>query len=137
MANALPTGRSQMNINSKIALALLLGVLSFLLLFLLGEVVSVPAGVPAAEYVHATLFIGGVGTYFLISSYILSRGNPQAVRQGWPILLALNATLLVATLIAWLIEPNRGAVLAAAGTALLAVVCSLVGAALAARAART
>jgi len=137
MTRALRTGRSQMNINSKIALALLLGVFSFFLVFLLGEGAGLAAVVPAAAYAHAIVFIGGVGTYFLVTSYLLLRGNPHAVREGWPVLMALNAALLVATLIAWLIEPNRGAVLATAGTALLAVVSSLAGAALASRAART
>ena len=120
-----------MDKNSKLAVALLLGVGSFFLLFLLGE------GGGSPSTLHTIIFIGGMGGYFLISGYFLSRGNPQAVRKGWPIMLALNAALIATTITAWLVEPNQADSLQMAGVAVLAVVCSCVGAALAVRAARS
>jgi len=120
-----------MDKNSKLAVALLLSVGSFFLLFLLGE------GGGSRSILHTIIFIGGLGGYFLVSGYFLSRGNPQAVRMGWPIMLALNAALIATTITAWLVEPNQADSLQMAGVAVLAVVCSYVGATLAARAARS
>jgi hypothetical protein len=105
--------------------AVILGVLSFFLMFFLGEVFG--------DY---AAFIG-MGDYFLISQYFLSRGNPQALRKDWPLIIALNFTLLFATIICLAVEPNKGAKLATLCLAILAVACSYAGAALAARTAKS
>ena len=81
------------------------------------------------------MFIG-LAPYFLISQYLLSRGNPQAVRKDWPSILALNLPLLVSDIICLIVEPNKGAKLSALCLAILAVSCSYAGAGLAARTAR-
>ena len=120
-----------MDKNSKLGVALLLGVGSFFLLFLLGE------GGESRSTLHTIIFIGGMGGYFLISGYFLSRGDPQAVPKGWSNILALNLVLIATTIVAWLVEPNEGDSLQMVGMAVLAVACSCVGAALAARAARS
>ncbi len=125
-----------MNRNSRLEAALLPGVLSFFLLFLLGQGTRHPSTVPGAEYLHGLTFIGGIGGCFLISTCLLSRGDPHAIRKGWPLILALNTVLLLTTLVAWFVEPGTSAVLATASTALLALVCSFAGAAVAGRAER-
>ena len=64
-------------------------------------------------------------------------GRPaHAVRNDWPKIAALNATLVLTTIIALIVEPNKLAVLQMLGTAVLAVACSYAGVGLAARAAR-
>jgi peptidoglycan/LPS O-acetylase OafA/YrhL len=105
----------------KVVMAVILSVCSFFLMFFLGEGLGD----------HA-LFIG-MGAYFLISQYFLSRGNSQAHRKDWPLIIALNFTLLLATVICLEVEPNKGAKLATLCLAILAVACSYAGAALAAR----
>jgi hypothetical protein len=105
-------------------------------MFLLGEGVSIPSSIPGAKYVEWIIFIGGMCGYFLISAYLLLRGNSQAIWKNWPIILALNSILLVSALIALVFEPNKLAALLTMGVAIVAVACSYAGAALAARTAR-
>lgn len=125
-----------MNRNSKLFVAFLLGVGSFFLLFGLGEGVKVPDSIPGATYIQTLILLGGMGSYFLISQFFLSRGNRDAMRTDWPIILALNVVLVAATIMAAFLEPNKLAVLQTAGITLLAVLCSSIGAAFAARTAR-
>jgi hypothetical protein len=108
----------------KMLIAVILGLFSFFLMFFLGE-----------GWGYYALFIG-MGAYFLIAQYFLSRGNRQALRKDWPLIIALNFTLLSATIICLVVEPNKGAKLATLCLAILAVACFYVGAALAARTAR-
>lgn len=125
-----------MNRNSKLFVAFLLSVGSLFLLFGLGEAVKVPDSIPGARHIQTLILLGGMGSYFLISEFFLSRGNRYAMRTDWPIILALNVVLMAATVMAAFVERNKWAVLQTAGITLLAVICSSVGAALAARAAR-
>ncbi len=83
----------------KAALAFLLGVISFFLLFFIGE--------------PATYHLGDVGliptfllmaVYFFICQFQLSRGNPDAYRKDWPVMLALDAVLIVALFVMILSE---------------------------------
>jgi hypothetical protein len=108
----------------KVVVAFFLGLLSFLLIFLLGEVFG--------DY---ALFIG-MGVYFLVAQYLLSRGNPQAIRKDWPLITAMNFTPLCATIIALAVEPNKGNALEMLLVTILTLACSYTGAALAARVAR-
>src|SRR4030065_352675 len=77
----------------KIFLAFLLGVLSFFLMFLPGET--------AIHYFGDT---GLIPTFILLAAYFffcqlrLSRGHPEAPRQDWPIMLALDAVPLLMVL---------------------------------------
>jgi hypothetical protein len=116
----------------RIFIAAVLGVCSFLLMFLLGEGVKVPPTVRAADYITGLIFIIGMGGYFLVAMYLLSRGIPKGSRKGW-VILALNATLLLTSVIALIVEPNKLAALLTLGTAVFAVACSCAGSALAAR----
>lgn len=129
-------GDEYMRRGLKILVASVLGLFSFPLLFLLGEGIEIPSGIPAAEYIGWGIFIIVFGGYFVVSEYLLSRGNPQALRKDWPIILALTATLIVLAVIAIAVEPNRRAVMGTVLIVIFAVVCSLGGAALAARRAR-
>jgi hypothetical protein len=109
----------------KFFMAVILSVCSFFLMFFLGE-----------GFGDYALFIG-MGAYFLIAQYFLSRGHPQAHRKDWPLIITLNFTLLLATVICLAIEPNQGAKLTTLCLAVLAVACSYAGAALAARTAHS
>jgi hypothetical protein len=113
-----------------------LGVLSFFLMFLLGEGVNIPATFPAGKYIEGAIFIGGMGCFFFMSEFLLSRANAKATREDWPLILALISPLLITALIASAVEPNKHAVLAVVGVIILAVACSFAGAALAARVVR-
>ena len=119
----------------KVVVAFFLGVVSIFLLFLLDEVAIGPRPTFSGG-IGAVIFFSGVGGYFLISQYFLSRGNPQAVRKDWPIIFALNFTLLFLAIICLVFEPNKGAKMETLCEAILAVACSYVGAALAARTTR-
>lgn len=121
----------------KVVVAFFLGVLSFALLFFLGEGVGdlLPER-SKGSFIHVVIFIIGMGGYFLISQYLLSRGNPQAVRKDWPIIIAMNFTPLCVTIITLAVEPNKGNALQMLLVAILTMSCSYAGAALAARAAR-
>jgi peptidoglycan/LPS O-acetylase OafA/YrhL len=120
----------------KILLAFLLGLLSFPLLFLLGEGIKIPSNIPAAEAIHVAIFLIVIGAYFFLFEYLLTRRDPKPASKQWPITVALTATLIVTALITVAVEPNRSAVLATVGTAILAVACSWAGAAVTERSAR-
>jgi hypothetical protein len=117
----------------RIAPAVVLGMGSFFLMFLLGEGMKVPANVPAAEYVGGLIVAVVLGGYSLLATYVLSCDLPRASRNLW-IALALNAALLLAGLIALLAEPNQSAALQVLGIAIISSACSCGGLALAARA---
>jgi len=85
----------------KIVIAFLLGVLSFLLAMFIGE----GSGLPAA---FATL-----AGYFFICQFLLSRGNPNAWRSDWRIMLALDAVTIIVVCIMVTAE-NRDVALAQA-----------------------
>ena len=120
----------------KILLAFLLGLLSFPLLFFLGEGIKIPSSIPAAESIHVAIFVIVLGAYFFLSEYLLTRRDAKTAWKQWPITLALTATLIVTALITVMVEPNKPAVLGTVGTAVLAVACSWAGAAVTARSAR-
>jgi hypothetical protein len=120
--------------NAKIAVALMLGVVALLLLFALGEGLRIPATVPAAPYVQGAIFLGGMGGYFMLCAFLLSRGDARPLRALWPIVVALNLPLIASVLLAFAVEPHKGAVLQVAGVSMLGVVCSVAGAALGSRA---
>jgi hypothetical protein len=119
----------------RIAIAAVLGVGAFILMFALGEGVRIPATVWGAPYITGLILIAGMGGYFLVAMYLLARGLPKGSGKGW-VILALNAALVLASVIALLIEPNKLAALQALGVAALGVVCSFAGLALATRAVR-
>jgi hypothetical protein len=79
---------------SKIIAALVLGIVSFFLMFLIGEEVSVGAG------------YGFVGVYYLICQFILSRDSSRPLVEQWLVILALNAALIVTSILVLLIEPD-------------------------------
>ena len=79
---------------AKKIIAFILGLISFFLMFALGEGFAM----------NVAFF--GIGIYYLISQYILSRGNPNALFKDWSIILSLNATLIVTAVLVLLFEPN-------------------------------
>jgi hypothetical protein len=80
--------------NKKI-IAFILGLISFFLMFALGEGLGIGAA-----------FLG-IAIYYLISQYFLSRGNPQALFKDWLIILILNSVLLVTSVLVLIIEPGE------------------------------
>ena len=125
--------------NRKIFLASILGVLSFFLLFGLGAA-SEGAALNGAsgkfgEYALTAALVVVLGAYFLIAQYFLSRGNPQALRQVWPLIIAMNFILLCAPILCLVLE-TKGAALGTLLLVMFTVACSYAGAALAARTAR-
>jgi hypothetical protein len=115
--------------------AIVLGMGSFFLMFLLGEGSRLPATIPAAEYVGGLVLAVVLGGYSLLATYLLLRGLPRARRNLW-IVLAMNAGLLLTALMALLAEPNKSAALQMLGIALISSACSCGGLALAARTTR-
>ena len=105
-------------------MAFFLGLIAFVLLFNLAEAFGVYAS-----------YIGMAAVCFILQ-YLLSRGNPRAVRQDWPMILAMNSLSLFVGIMALLLEPNRGAALEGALIAPFGIAGAFVGAAVAARAAR-
>lgn len=116
----------------RVAPASLLGLGSFFLMFLLGEGLKLPANVPAAEDVGGLIVAIALGGYSLLATCVLSLGLPRARRNLW-IVLAINAVLLLAALIALLVEPDKSAAVQVLGVAIFSSACSYGGLALAAR----
>lgn len=77
----------------------------------------------------------GMSVCFFIAQYVLSRGDPEAVREGWPLILAMNFAPLGSVLVV-LVVLTPGAALGLLVVSLLTLGCSGIGAALAARSAR-
>lgn len=75
----------------KALIAFILGLLSFLLFMFVGEEASYHLG--DVGFILAFILMAA---YFFICQFLLSRGNPDAYRKDWPIMLALDATLLLA-----------------------------------------
>lgn len=120
--------------SARIGMAVVLGVGAFLLMFALGEGLRIPATVPAATYAQGAIFVVGMGGFFALCAYLLSRGAARALQAKWPILVALNAPLIASVLIALAVEPNKGAALQVAEVSALGMLCSWGGGALGTRA---
>lgn len=93
--------------NLKILLAFILGVFSFLLLFGLGAALEGASG-KFGEYALTAALVIVIGAYFLSAQYFLSRGNPQALRKVWPLIIAMNFILLCAPILCLVLE-SKGA----------------------------
>jgi hypothetical protein len=89
--------------------ALCLGFLAFFLFMFVGET----AGLIAAFILMAA--------YFSICQFLLSRGNVDAYRKDWPIMLAMDATPLVVVLVMVLVE--RREVILSQGLGILLSCC--------------
>jgi len=115
----------------KVLVAFFLGVLSFFLMFLIGET--------ATHYFGDTGLIPTfilLATYFFVCQFRLSHGNPDALRQDWPVMLALDAVPLLTIVGIVLAQPWP--VILAQGLGLLLSSCggTFAGAFAASRAAR-
>ena len=72
--------------------ALGLGLLSFVVLTFVGETVGLFAAIVTSA------------VYFFVCQFLLSRGNVDAYRKDWPVMLALDATVLISVTIMVLVE---------------------------------
>ncbi|MBT8121336.1 MAG: hypothetical protein KJO10_02280 [Gammaproteobacteria bacterium] len=97
--------------------ALILGIISFFLMLELGEIFG-----------DSIAFIA-VGIYYLLAQFFLSRGNTRALYKDWSLILILNAALIVTAVLILLIEPDAKY---QAIVAVISIVCSIIGAGIAA-----
>jgi hypothetical protein len=118
----------------RVAPAALLGIGSFLLVFLLSGV-RFAANDTAAEYVGGLILAVVAGGYSLLATYVLLRGLRRASRNLW-IVLAENAAILLTAPFVLIAEPNNPQGLQWLGVAITSIACSYGGLALAARATR-
>lgn len=113
--------------------AFLLGVLSFAVFMFVAHEADNLLGDTAG------VIVTGIGmlAYFFLCQFRLSRGNPDALLKDWPIMLALNATIIVVLFVSVLVE-KQGAVFLfqALGILLVCFAGTLAGAFVASRAAR-
>jgi hypothetical protein len=107
-----------------------------LLLFLLGEGVSIPDTMPGAAFLNTAIVVLGLALFFFSAQWLLSRGHADAPRSDRPIILALNLIFLLTAVAALIIEPDKWAALQGAEGAIVALVSSFAGAWFAARRAR-
>ena len=126
-----------MDQGARLLVAFVLGIPGVLLLFLLGEGISIPGTVPGADHIHVALMVVGLASFFFTSQSLLSRGHPDAARRDWPILVALNLVILLTAGTALVIEANKSAALQVAEAAPIALMSSYAGAWFAAHRART
>lgn len=117
---------------SKALIAFFLGLLGFFLYLGVGEGFSDYFGENVG---YAAVFIL-LTAYFFFCQFFLSRGNPNAFPKDWPIMLALDAVLLLCLIPMALLE-SRGVILAQ-GSFILLSCCggTLAGAFVASKAAR-
>ncbi|MCB0265698.1 MAG: hypothetical protein KDH95_21740 [Calditrichaeota bacterium] len=102
---------------AKKIVALILGIVSFFLMFAVGE----PFGIYIAFIV--------IGIYYLLSQFFLSLGNPRALYEDWQLILILNAALIATAILILFIEPDTKwhSIIA-----IISIVCSAIGARIAA-----
>jgi len=72
----------------------LLGFLSPLIFFVIGEMLVIPLGLAGF---YATFLL--IAACFFICQFQLSRGHANALRKDWPIMLALNVVPLLTAII--------------------------------------
>ena len=118
---------------SKVFGAFILGVLSFVVFMFVGETADNIFGAIAAFI--ATFIL--MAAYFFICQFLLSRGNPHAFCKDWPIMLVLNATIIVVLFVSVLVE-KQGVVflILALGILLTCFAGTIAGAVVASLAAR-
>lgn len=131
-----PEPKTDVYLRTRTLRAFLMGLPSFFWIFFLAEKFMWSLDHGGAVYIWGLFFVGGVGAYFLILSYLLSRGNPRAVHKGWPIILALNITPLFMLLMTVVLERQLGPVLSGLGLVMFTVLSSFAGATIAQQVAR-
>jgi hypothetical protein len=111
---------------AKILIAFILGAISFVLFIGIGEVLVWHLG--AAGFVPTLLLMAG---YFFLCQSLLSRGNPDAIREDVPLMLALGAIPLLLVVVMIFAE-SWGTILVQGGGMVVACGGGIVAGALAA-----
>lgn len=88
---------------SKALGAFFLGLFSFFVFMFVGETAMYSIGEAAGLLVALILMLA----YFFICQFFLSRGNPDAYRKDWPIMLALDVVPLLSVFIMVLAEKRE------------------------------
>jgi len=102
---------------AKKIIAVILGIISFFIMFAVGEPFGVIVG------------FSFIGIYYMFIQFLLSRGNPRALYEDWPLILFLNAALIVAAILILLVEPDTKW---HSIVVVISIVCSVIGAGIAA-----
>ena len=126
-----PETKTDVYVRTRTLWAFFLGLPSFLLIFFFADKFLWALDHGGAVKIWGLFLVVGGGGCFLILSYLLSRGNPRAIRKGWPIILALNITPLFMLVMTVVLERQLGPVLSALGILMFTVLSSFAGAALA------
>lgn len=99
------------------AVAFCLGLLSFFLFMVVGEGSTYHLGEAAGLLVTFVVMLA----YFFTCQFFLSRGNPNAYRKDWPIMLALDGVLLLALIP--MVQSERLEVILTQGPVILVSCC--------------
>lgn len=133
------TPNSGMGRKWRIVLAFSIGVSLFSMPFFLACVSFILTGEIWETVICFCVSFIGLGVCFFITQYLLSRGNPQALRKDWPLIIAMNlapfAFCLVFIALAFLTK-RSGLVMLVVTMTIIVLVCSYAGVALAALTAR-
>lgn len=131
-----PIPNSGMSRNWKVLLASGLGVLlvvqTYSVFWLACHMLSSELG-DVAKWL--CIAVSAMWLCFLIAQFLLSRGNPRALRQDWPVIAALNFAPFGSVIVVWALVTGAAA-LAMLVVANVTLGCSCAGAALAAFIAR-
>jgi hypothetical protein len=87
----------------QIVMAFFLGLFSFVVFMFVFEESSYHSG----NVVAAVITFPLMAAYFFICQSFLSRGHPKAYRRDWPIMLALDAVLILTVVISVFVEKRE------------------------------
>jgi len=85
----------------KVLIAFFLGLFSLFLFMVVG---SEAAASVFGDVAHIIVMVIGVGAYFFVCQFLLSRGNPNALFKDWPLMLALGAIGFVIAIVTAMAE---------------------------------
>ena len=122
-------GREKM---TKAFVAFLLGVLSFIVFMVVGETADQFLG----DIAGTIVFVIVMPAYFFICQFLLSRGNPSALRKDWPVMLALGTGAIFVAFSTALVEKREVFLTQGLGFLLVWFVGTFAGALAASRKAR-
>jgi len=90
---------------ARVIMALLMGLFSLFLFFVVAEAASYFLG--NAGLILALILMAA---YFFIVQYRASRDNPDAYRKDWPVMLSFDATWIIVGFLMILRERNQAAI---------------------------
>jgi len=116
----------------RVGVPLILGLGSMVVFMVVGETADALLGDIAADIVIGIVMLA----YFFICQFFLSRGNPNALRKDWPIMLELGAGAIFVAFITAVAEKREVFLIQGLGFLLVWFVGTFAGAVAASQAAR-